>query len=150
MTDLKARSHYRHFTAITTRWHDNDVYGHVNNVVYYGFFDSAVNRLLIEQGGLDIHGGAAIALVVSSNCEYFAPVAFPQRLEVGLVVAALGRSSVRYQLAVFVEGEQQAVASGHFVHVFVDRHERRPVPVPAQLREVLSGFVTQSACSLES
>lgn len=141
MSDIKARSHYQHFTPISTRWHDNDVYGHVNNVVYYGFFDSTVNRLLIEQGGLDIHGGAVIALVVSSNCEYFAPVAFPQQLEVGLVVAALGRSSVRYQLAVFVQGQQQAVASGHFVHVFVDRIERRSVPVPDRMRRLFRGLL---------
>ncbi|ADR60082.1 thioesterase [Pseudomonas putida JB] len=141
MSDFKARSHYRHFTPISTRWHDNDVYGHVNNVVYYGFFDSAVNRLMVEQGGLNIHEGGVIALVVSSDCEYFASVAFPQQLEVGLLVEALGRSSVRYQLAVFVEGQEQAVASGHFVHVFVDRHNRRPVPVPVGLREVLYSFV---------
>lgn len=141
MSDFKARSHYRHFTPISTRWHDNDVYGHVNNVVYYGFFDSTVNRLMVEQGGLNIHEGGVIALVVSSDCEYFASVAFPQQLEVGLLVEALGRSSVRYQLAVFVEGQEQAVASGHFVHVFVDRHNRRPVPVPVGLREVLYSFV---------
>ncbi|AFO51276.1 MULTISPECIES: acyl-CoA thioesterase [Pseudomonas] len=144
MSDFKARSHYRHFTPISTRWHDNDVYGHVNNVVYYGFFDSAVNRLMVEQGGLNIHEGGVIALVVSSDCEYFASVAFPQQLEVGLLVEALGRSSVRYQLAVFVEGQEQAVASGHFVHVFVDRHNRRPVPVPVGLREVLYSFVELS------
>ncbi|CAM3771540.1 Thioesterase superfamily protein [Pseudomonas reidholzensis] len=137
MTDVRARSRYRHFTPITTRWHDNDVYGHVNNVVYYGFFDSAVNRLLIEQGGLDIHAGAVIGLVVSSNCEYYAPVAFPQAIEVGLVVEAIGRSSVRYQLAVFVAGEERAAATGHFVHVFVDARERRSVPVPDELRGVL-------------
>lgn len=142
MSDFKARSHYRHFTPISTRWHDNDVYGHVNNVVYYGFFDSAVNRLMVEQGGLNIHEGGVIALVVSSDCEYFASVAFPQQLEVGLLVEALGRSSVRYQLAVFVEGQEQAVASGHFVHVFVDRHNRRPVPVG--LRDLLERFVELS------
>ncbi|WP_440090712.1 acyl-CoA thioesterase [Pseudomonas putida] len=144
MSDFKARSHYRHFTPISTRWHDNDVYGHVNNIVYYGFFDSAVNRLMVEQGGLNIHEGGVIALVVSSDCEYFASVAFPQQLEVGLLVEALGRSSVRYQLAVFVEGQEQAVASGHFVHVFVDRHNRRPVPMPVGLREVLYSFVELS------
>ncbi|MNO88186.1 1,4-dihydroxy-2-naphthoyl-CoA hydrolase [compost metagenome] len=96
---------------------------------------------MVEQGGLNIHEGGVIALVVSSDCEYFASVAFPQQLEVGLLVEALGRSSVRYQLAVFVEGQEQAVASGHFVHVFVDRHNRRPVPVPVGLREVLYSFV---------
>lgn len=141
MSNPRTRSHYRHFTPISTRWQDNDIYGHINNVVYYGFFDSAVNRLLIEQGGLDIYEGTVIGLVVSSNCDYFAPVAFPQQLEVGLVVEALGRSSVRYQLAVFVHGQEQAVASGYFVHVFVDRVERRSVPVPTGLRDVLSGFV---------
>ncbi|MGE8321980.1 MAG: acyl-CoA thioesterase [Pseudomonas sp.] len=138
MNAYRQREHYRHYTSVTTRWHDNDAYGHVNNVVYYGFFDSAVNRLLIEQGGLDIHQGAVIALVVSSACDYQAPVAFPQNIEVGLTVSRLGNTSVHYQLAVFIEGQALACASGRFVHVFVDRQARRPVPVPARLRQVLS------------
>jgi len=138
MSLSRQREHYRHFTTITTRWHDNDAYGHVNNVVYYGFFDSAVNRLLIEQGGLDIHQGTVIALVVSSACEYQAPVAFPQNIEVGLAVSKLGNTSVQYELAVFIEGQALACAIGRFVHVFVDRQGRRPVPIPGRLREALS------------
>ena len=138
MSVHRQRDYYRHFTPIATRWHDNDAYGHVNNVVYYGFFDSAVNRLLIEQGGLDIHHGAAIALVVSSACDYQSSVAFPQGIEVGLAVSRLGNTSVQYQLAVFIQGQSLACATGRFVHVFVDRQGRRPVPVPARLRQVLS------------
>ncbi|HDS1778310.1 TPA: acyl-CoA thioesterase [Pseudomonas putida] len=138
MSYLRQREHYRHFTPITTRWHDNDVYGHVNNVVYYSFFDSAVNRLLVREGGLDIDQGRVIALVVSSACDYQAPVAFPHDIEVGLAVSRLGNTSVHYQLAVFLAGQPLACATGRFVHVFVDREGRRPVPVPDCLRRVLS------------
>lgn len=138
MSDLRQREHYRHLTPITTRWHDNDVYGHVNNVVYYSFFDSAVNRLLVREGGLDIDQGRVIALVVSSACDYQAPVAFPHDIEVGLAVGRLGNTSVHYQLAVFLAGQPLACATGRFVHVFVDREGRRPVPVPDCLRRVLS------------
>ncbi|HBM62853.1 MAG TPA: thioesterase [Pseudomonas sp.] len=138
MSYLRQREHYRHFTPITTRWHDNDVYGHVNNVVYYSFFDSAVNRLLVREGGLDIDQGRVIALVVSSACDYQAPVAFPHDIEVGLAVSRLGNTSVHYQLAVFLAGQPLACATGRFVHVFVDREGRRPVPVPECLRRVLS------------
>ncbi|MDM3884003.1 thioesterase family protein [Pseudomonas sp. BCRC 81390] len=145
MSVHRQRDYYRHYTLIATRWHDNDAYGHVNNVVYYGFFDSAVNRLLIEQGGLDIHHGAAIALVVSSACDYQSPVAFPQDIEVGLAVSRLGNTSVQYQLAVFIQGQALACATGRFVHVFVDRQGRRPVPVPARLRRVLSELQPLSA-----
>jgi acyl-CoA thioester hydrolase len=138
MTDLTQRDSYRLFTTITTRWHDNDLYGHVNNVIYYGFFDSAVNSALIERGGLDIHAGPVIGLVVSSSCDYHAPVVFPERIEVALAVSKLGNSSVHYQLAVFREGQPQACATGRFVQVFVERSERRPVQIPERLRQVLS------------
>lgn len=141
MTDLKQRDSYRHFTPITTRWHDNDLYGHLNNIVYYGLFDTAVNSVLIKHGGLDIHGGAVIALVVSSGCDYHAPVAFPERIEVALAVSKLGNSSVHYQLAIFREGQVQACATGRFVHVFVDRLQRRPAPIPERLRLALSELV---------
>ena len=127
------RSDYRHFQPITTRWHDNDVYGHVNNVVY-GFFDSAVNTYLIEVGGLDIHDGEVVGFVVSSSCDYFASIAFPDRIEVGLRVGKLGNSSVQYELAIFKAGEDEACAAGRFVHVFVDRTSNRPVPIPERLR----------------
>jgi len=132
------RSDYCHFQPITTRWHDNDVYGHVNNVTYYSFFDSAVNTYLIEVGGLDIHAGGVVGFVVSSSCDYFASIAFPERIEIGLRVGKLGNSSVQYELAVFKAGEDEACAAGRFVHVFVDRSSNRPVSIPAQLREALA------------
>ncbi|QGW78092.1 acyl-CoA thioesterase [Pseudomonas alkylphenolica] len=132
------REHFQHFQAITTRWHDNDVYGHVNNVVYYSYFDSAVNSYLIEVGGLDIHQGEVIAFVVSSSCDYFTSIAFPERIEVGLSVSKLGNSSVHYSLGIFKAGEPQACATGRFVHVFVERASSRPVPVPQPLRAALN------------
>jgi acyl-CoA thioester hydrolase len=135
------RSDYRHFQPITTRWHDNDIYGHVNNVVYYSFFDSAVNTYLIEEGGLDIHAGEVVGFVVSSSCDYFASIAFPERLEVGLRVGKLGNSSVQYELGIFKQDEAQACAAGRFVHVFVDRESNRPVSIPESLRAALVRLV---------
>ena len=132
------RGDYRHFQPITTRWHDNDVYGHVNNVVYYSFFDSAVNTYLIECGGLDIHAGAVVGFVVSSSCDYFASITFPECIEIGLRVGKLGNSSVQYELAIFKHGEEQACAAGRFVHVFVDRDSNRPVSIPESLRAALA------------
>jgi len=120
------RDHYRHFQSITTRWMDNDAYGHVNNVVYYSFFDTAVNRYLIEAGALDIHRGEVIGLVVETRCNYFEPLEFPQPVEAGLGVAQLGKSSVRYEIGLFARGAPLAAAAGHFVHVYVDRASRRP------------------------
>jgi acyl-CoA thioester hydrolase len=131
------RDHYHCFSSITTRWMDNDVYGHVNNVVYYSFFDSVVNRYLIEAGALDIHHGSAIGLVVETHCNYFAPLEFPQRVEAGLRVAHLGRSSVRYEVGLFAEGQALSAAAGHFVHVYVDRATRRPLPLPPALLSAL-------------
>ena len=131
------RSAYRVFRPIGTRWMDNDVYGHINNVVYYSWFDTAVNSYLIEQGALDIHHGAVIGLVVETQCNYFAPLAFPQTVHAGLRVAHQGASSVRYEVGLFAEGEEMAAACGHFVHVYVDRDTRRPAPLPAALASVL-------------
>ncbi|HZY19434.1 MAG TPA: thioesterase family protein [Ramlibacter sp.] len=131
------RSAYRAFRPITTRWMDNDVYGHVNNVVYYSWFDTAVNAHLIDRGVLDIHGGDTIGLVIETQCNYFAPLAFPQSVEAGVRVARLGSSSVRYEVGLFAAGEPVTAAKGHFVHVYVDRTTRRPVPLPASLRRVL-------------
>lgn len=131
------RDDYRHFQPITTRWHDNDAYGHVNNVTYYSFFDTAVNTYLIEQGGLDIHDGEVVGFVVSSACDYFASIAFPECIEVGLRVGKLGNSSVQYELAVFKAGEEEARAAGRFVHVFVDRASNQPLPIPGMLREAM-------------
>jgi acyl-CoA thioester hydrolase len=134
------RSHYPQFSRIDTRWSDNDVYGHLNNVVYYSYFDTVVNRWLIEAGALDIHGGDVIGLVVETQCHYFAPLAFPQTLDAGLRVAHLGRSSVRYEIGLFAAGEPQCAAAGHFVHVYVDRTSRRPVPLPASVRAAVQAL----------
>lgn len=131
------RGAYKAFRSITTRWMDNDVYGHVNNVVYYSWFDTAVNATLIEQGMLDIHGGSTIGLVIETQCNYFAPLAFPQTIDAGIRVAKLGTSSVRYEVGLFAEGEPLTAAKGHFVHVYVDRETRRPVPLPAPLKQFL-------------
>ena len=132
------RSAYPVFRTISTRWMDNDAYGHVNNVVYYSWFDTAVNAYLIEQGVLDIHNGASIGLVVETQCNYFAPLAFPQTVEAGIRVAHQGTSSVRYEVGLFAQGEPMTAARGHFVHVYVDRHSRRPVPLSGEFQTVLA------------
>ena len=135
------RSDYLHFVDLTTRWADNDIYGHVNNVMYYSYFDTTANTYLIEHGGLDIHDGRVIGLVVDSGCSYFAPLAFPDRLQGGLRIAQIGSSSVRYEIAIFKAGEDSAAAQGHFVHVFVDRDNRKPVAIPDAMRTALSQIV---------
>lgn len=132
------RSAYKAFRNIQTRWSDNDVYGHVNNVVYYSWFDTAVNGLLIERGAIDIHAGAVIGLVIETQCNYFAPLAFPENVVAGVRVAHIGSSSVRYEVALFPEdAAQPCAARGHFIHVYVDRTSRRPVVLPPQLLAVL-------------
>jgi acyl-CoA thioester hydrolase len=131
------RSAYAAFRPITTRWMDNDVYGHVNNVVYYSFFDTAVNGLLMDAGVLDIHQGEVIGLVVETQCNYFAPIAFPQAVAAGVRVAQLRRSSVRYEIGLFAGEHAEPVAEGWFVHVFVDRETRTPVPIPPGIRSAL-------------
>jgi acyl-CoA thioester hydrolase len=136
----ESRQAYRAFRPITTRWMDNDAYGHVNNVVYYSWFDTAVNAHLIEHGVLDVGSGATIGLVVETQCNYFAPLAFPQAVEAGIRVAKLGTSSVRYEIGLFGAGEPFTAAKGHFVHVYVDRDTRRPEPLPANLRAVLEAL----------
>jgi acyl-CoA thioester hydrolase len=135
-----SRSAYAVFEPIETRWADNDVYGHINNVAYYGYFDTAVNRRLAASGLLDILGGDTIGLVVETGCNYFAPAAFPDALEAGLRVAKIGTSSVRYELGIFKMGEDMAIAEGFFIHVYVDRESRRPVPLSEPWREVLGGW----------
>ena len=127
---------YRHVTAITTRWMDNDVYGHVNNVTYYSYFDTAANAYLIAHG-LDVHASPVIGLVVESACQYHAPVAYPTPLRAGLRVDRLGARAVTYGLAIFTATDDLAVAHGHFVHVFVDRATRTPTAIPAPLRAAL-------------
>lgn len=128
---------YRHFHTIQTRWMDNDIYGHVNNVVYYAFFDTVVNQALIAAGLLDIHNGAVIGLVVETQCRYFTPLAFPDVVSAGLRVAHIGSSSVRYEVGLFANEAKEAAAEGHFVHVYVDRLSRRPVPLAEEMRTML-------------
>ncbi len=138
----ESRSAFKVFRHIGTRWMDNDVHGHVNNVVYDGWFDTAVNAHLIEQGALDIHHGDTIGLVIETQCNYFAPLAFPQTIEAGIRVAKLGSSSVRYEIGLFAQGEDLCAARGHFVHVYVDKENRRPVKVlPLKLKTVLETLV---------
>lgn len=137
-TDIPLRDDYRYFVDITTRWQDNDIYGHVNNVVYYSYFDTAANHLLIREGGLDIQKADVIGVVAESQCRYFASVEYPDLLEAGVRIAHLGNRSVRYEIAIFRKGEQEARAAGHFVHVFVDRVSMRPVAIPEGLRAALS------------
>ena len=131
------RSGYKVFQTIGTRWMDNDAYGHVNNVVYYSWFDTAVNAYLIEHGVLDIHHGQTIGLVIETQCNYFAPLAFPQTVQAGIRVARLGNSSVRYEVGLFAMNEPLTAAKGHFIHVYVDRQTRRPTPLPASFKHVL-------------
>lgn len=134
------RSAYRAFVPITTRWADNDVYGHVNNVIYYSWFDTAVNGYLIAHGALDIHTSAVIGWVVETQCHYFSPIAFPQRVTAGLRVAHVGTSSVRYEVGLFADDETHTAARGHFVHVHVDRATRRPAPLPDVSRQAVLGL----------
>ncbi|GJL94797.1 MAG: thioesterase [Hyphococcus sp.] len=137
MRDRSVRTDYKHITEIQTRWADNDIYAHVNNVTYYSYFDTIVNGYLIKQGALDIHHSNVIGLVVETGCQYFAPLVFPDVLEGALRVAHIGNSSVRYELAIFKQGDEKPAAQGHFVHVYVDRKTRRPVSLPETLRTAL-------------
>ena len=139
--DRRPREAYRIVRPLQTRWADNDVYGHVNNVVYYSYFDTIVNGYLVEQGALDIEKRAVIGLVVETACRYFAPLAFPEMLDGALRVARIGNSSVRYEIGIFRAGEAAPAAEGHFVHVYVDRATRRPTALPAPLRAALEAIL---------
>jgi acyl-CoA thioester hydrolase len=139
------RAAWPHFHTIATRWMDNDVYGHVNNVVYYSYFDTAVNEFLIQRGVLDIHNGEVVGFVVDSGCSYFSPLAFPDTVQVGIRVAKLGNSSVRYQIGIYRNDEPAPAAVGHFVHVYVERSSNRAVPIPANVREVLATLLVNPA-----
>jgi acyl-CoA thioester hydrolase len=132
-----SRSSYKVFRTIATRWADNDAYGHVNNVVYYSWFDTAVNAYLIEQGALDVVKSSTIGLVVETHCNYFSSLAFPQPVEAGIRVGHCGNSSVRYEIGIFAMNQPTASAQGYFVHVYVDRISRRPQPLPENLKSVL-------------
>lgn len=142
---------YPYTTTITTRWHDNDVYGHVNNVVYYTYFDTVVNNFLIGHAGLDIHAGSVIGLVVESMCQYHRPLSFPGQIQASLRVGKIGKSSVRYEIALFAIDRESPAAEGHFVHVYVDRGTRRSVPIPSSMRAALeqlqTGSVSTNVCS---
>jgi acyl-CoA thioester hydrolase len=133
-----ARSDFPHFLEIPTRWMDNDAYQHVNNVVYYSYFDTAVNRFLIDRGVLDIHGDRIVGLVVDTGCSYFSSISFPDTVCVGVRVAKLGNSSVRYELALYRNDEQRPAAAGHFVHVYVNRETNQSVTIPDPVRSVLA------------
>jgi len=136
------RAAYAQFVSLGTRWMDNDIYGHLNNVVYYSLFDTAVNQYLIAQGALDIHGGEVIGLVVETHCNFFDSLAFPQQVEAGLRVAQRGRSSVRYEIGLFAPGQALCAARGHFVHVYVERESRRPVAaMPDPYLKALEGLM---------
>ena len=135
------RDSYRHFQAIPTRWADNDIYGHINNVVYYSYFDTVVNQYLIEQHALDLVNSTVIGLVVETQCEYFAPLSFPDVVHAGLRVAKVGNSSVRYEIGLFRNEERTASAQGYFVHVYVNRASRRSTAVPADMRLALEKIV---------
>lgn len=132
-----ARDAYPSFLAIPTRWMDNDTYGHVNNVTYYSYFDTVVNEHLIRAGALDIRDGDAIGIVVETACRFHKPLSFPETIDAGLRVARIGHSSVAYEIALFRGGDDDAAATGRFVHVWVDRAQRRPIPVPPQIRAAL-------------
>lgn len=134
------RAHYRHFLKIPTRWMDNDIYGHVNNVVYYSFFDTVINAYLIDCGGLDIHAGDIVGFAVETQCRFHQSLCFPEVIDAGMRVARLGNSSVRYEIGLFKQDQPQAAATGHFVHVFVDRSTNRPTALPDSIRTALSAL----------
>lgn len=142
-TAENTRAAYRHFLAIPTRWMDNDTYGHVNNVVYYSYFDTVINAYLIRQGGLDIRDGLVIGLAIETFCQFHASLSFPEVIDAGLRVARLGRSSVRYEIGLFREGQQAPAATGHFVHVFVERASQRPVSIPGTIRAALAALLVE-------
>ncbi len=134
---LERRAHYKHCQKIPTRWRDNDVYHHINNVIYYEFFDTVINGYLMAAGGLDYRAGAAVGFAVETHCQFLKPIHFPQVVDACLRVAALGNSSVRYEVGIFQDGEAEPAAVGYFVHVFVDRETRRPTRISGQLRTAL-------------
>ena len=143
-TDIPGRDSYPVYYPLTTRWSDNDIYGHVNNVVYYSYFDSVANRYLIEEGGLAIQDAPVVGFVVNSGCQYLSPISYPESIEAGLRVDKLGNSSVQYGIGIFPEGATEPAAFGHFVHVFVDRASNKSVPVPTTIRTALERIYSQS------
>jgi acyl-CoA thioester hydrolase len=138
------RADYRHFEEITTRWHDNDIYGHVNNVVYYAWFDSAVNGFLVRRGLLSLSESSIVGIVAENSCRYHTSISFPEKISVGIRVAHLGTSAVRYELGIFRDGDESAAAEGHFVHVYVARATMRPVAMPDAVRAALSDLLVET------
>lgn len=138
---LKTRDQFKFFLDIQTRWADNDIYGHVNNVTYYSYFDTAANALLIQKTGFDIHQSQSIGLVVDSACSFLQELSFPEIIQVGVAIGKIGNTSLRYELAIFKQGQEQASAQGHFVHVFVDRETRKTIPISESTRNVLEKFL---------
>ena len=137
------RQHYRHFMRIPTRWIDNDIYAHVNNAVYYTYFDTIINHYLFKEGDLDPHQGYVIGFALETFCRFLAPIAFPDVLDVGLRIGKLGSSSVRYELAIFVDGQVEPCAVGHFVHVFVNRHTKHPEAIQGKLRDAMTRLLIE-------
>jgi acyl-CoA thioester hydrolase len=141
--NIKLRSEYAFFLPIQTRWSDNDQYGHVNNVAYYSYFDTAANALLIHKAGFDIKHSPIIGLVVDSACQFHKELSYPEIIEVGVTIQRIGRSSLHYDLAIFKQYQDKAVAQGHFVHVFVDRETRQSTPISQEMRDALSKYTRQ-------
>lgn len=139
-TQLRADYHF--FFPIQTRWADNDIYGHVNNVIYYSYFDTAANALLIQKAAFDIHHSPIIGLVVNSSCHFLQELTYPEIIEVGVAIEKIGNSSLSYKLAIFKQGQDQASAQGHFVHVFVNRQSKKSTPIPQQMRDALSAYLS--------
>ena len=135
------RADYKHFLRIPTRWHDNDVYQHVNNIIYYSFFDTVINEYLMREGGLDYEHGAIVGLAIETHCQFKKSIKFPQAIDAGLRIGKLGNSSVRYEVGIFIEGDDDCAAFGHFVHVFVTRPENKPTPIPPRLRDAMARLV---------
>lgn len=136
----ETRDRYPHFMSVQTRWSDNDIYGHVNNVTYYSYFDTVVNCFLIDEGGLDIQQASIIGVAVETMCHFNKPIAYPEPIDAGLRVGKIGHSSVRFEIGIFRKGDEEAAASGHFIHVFVDRETNAPVPVPDAIRAALESI----------
>ena len=139
--DTKTREQYAFFFPIQTRWADNDMYGHVNNVTYYSYFDTAAHALLIQHAGFDLRNTPIIGLVVDSACSFLQELSYPEIIEVGVAIEKIGNSSLRYDLAIFKQGQNEAAAQGHFVHVFVDRQTRKSTSIPEDMRDALTQFL---------
>jgi len=142
---IARRERFGHFHTIPTRWMDNDVYGHINNVVYYSYFDTLINRYLIDEGGLDFRAGNIVGIAVETTCRFYRSFAYPEDIEAGLAVGHLGNSSVRYEIGLFAGTEIEARAEGHFVHVFVDRPSMRPTPIPERMRQALQRLLQHTS-----